>query len=308
MAEGGAGPAVRRVAIGGATGMLGTAVTAALRARGTEVLRLVRGEPSDAPDAVWWKPAENQIDEEAIAGVDAVLNFSGRTIDERWTDSVKQEIRQSRVKPTRLLAETVARMHPRPHTMLVASGINYYGDRDGEILDETQPRGHGFLADTVVAWESAADPAREAGIRVVNARFGAVLDPQGGALARMLPIFKLGAGGTLGDGRQWFSWVGLEDVVRAVLWMVDHPEIEGGVNVCSPNPVTNAEFTETLGRVLHRPTLARAPEFALKLVFGELAEEVLFASQRAVPRMLLDAGFTFAHPQLEGALRHALDS
>ena len=288
--------------------MLGGAVTTALRARGTEVLRLVRGEERDAPDAVWWNPAESQVDEKAFAGVDAVLNFSGRPIDERWTETVKQEIRQSRVKPTRLLAETIARLDPRPHTMLVSSGVNYYGDRDGEVLEETSAPGHGFLADVAVAWEAAADPAREAGVRVVNTRFGAVMAEEGGALARMLPIFKLGAGGTLGDGRQWFSWVALEDVVRAVLWLLDHPEIEGGVNVTSPNPVTNAAYTEALGNVLHRPTIARVPEFALKLAFGELAEDVLLASQRVVPRRLLDAGFTFEHPEIEPALRHILKS
>jgi uncharacterized protein (TIGR01777 family) len=184
--------------------------------------------------------------------------------------------------------------------------VNYYGDRDDETLDESSARGHGFLADVAVAWEGAADPAREAGVRVIHTRFGAVMATESGALARMLPVFKLGAGGTLGDGRQWFSWVSLADVVHAVVWLLFDSTLEGGINVTSPNPVTNAEFTETLGRVLHRPTVARVPEFALRLAFGDLADDVLLASQRVVPKRLLEAGFRFEYPELEGALRAIL--
>lgn len=296
----------RSVAIGGASGLLGGAVAAALARRGVRVLKLVRGAEASAPDEIWWNPADNQIEHDKLRGIDAVLNFSGRPIDERWTESVKQEIRQSRIRPTRLLAETIARLEDGPRTMLVSSGVNYYGDRDDEILAEDSARGHGFLADLVVAWEGAADSAREAGARVIHTRFGAVLAEESGALARMLPVFRLGAGGTLGDGRQWFSWVALADVVRAVEWLLMESSMDGGVNVTSPNPVTNAEFTDTLGRVLGRPTLTRAPEFALKLVYGELAEEVLFASQRVVPKRLLDAGFRFEFPELEQALRAIL--
>jgi uncharacterized protein (TIGR01777 family) len=236
------------------------------------------------------------------------LHFGGRSLDVRWTEATKQEIRQSRIRSTRLLADTIARLDPMPSTLLVISATHFYGDRDDEVLEETSARGHGFLADVVVAWEAAGDPAREAGIRVVNPRCGPVLSKRGGALARMLPVFRLGAGGTLGDGRQWFSWVVLDDVVNAMLWLVDHPEMEGGVNVTAPEPVTNAQFTDTLGRVLHRPTLTRAPQFALRLVYGELADEILFVSQRVVPRRLLEAGFTFDYPTLEAALRHVLHS
>lgn len=296
------------VAVGGASGMIGGALCSALRTRGVRVRRLVRGDTAKGEDEIWWNPDNNQIDDTALHGVDAVLHYGGRTVDDRWSEDVKQEIRQSRVRSTRLLAETLARLDGGPRTMIVASGGNYYGDRDGEILDETSARGHGFLADVSVAWEAAADPAREAGIRVVHTRMGAVLAEEGGALARMLPVFRLGAGGTLGDGSQWFSWVALDDVVRAVLWLLMESRLDGAVNLTSPNPVTNEEFTETLGRVLHRPALARVPEFALKLAFGDRAEELLLASSRMVPRRLLDAGYTFAHPELEGALRHILKS
>jgi hypothetical protein len=272
------------------------------------VQRLVRRTTIESPDEIWWNPAENKIDDVALQGADVVLHFGGRSLDARWTESTKQEIRQSRIRSTRLLADTIARMDPKPSTLLVISATHFYGDRDDEVLEETSARGHGFLADVVVAWEAAGDPAREAGIRVVNPRCGPVLSTRGGALARMLPVFRLGAGGTLGDGRQWFSWVVLDDVVKAMLWLVDHAEMEGGVNVTAPEPVTNAQFTDTLGRVLHRPTLTRAPQFALRLVYGEVADEMLFVSQRVVPRRLLEAGFTFDYPTLESALRHVLHS
>ncbi|MGI8842946.1 MAG: TIGR01777 family oxidoreductase [Gemmatimonadaceae bacterium] len=297
-----------RVAIGGASGMIGGAVASALTSRGTKVERLVRSAKSSAPDEIWWNPDENQIDGDRLAGVDAVLHFGGRSIDDRWTEEVKQEIRQSRIRSTRLLAETIAALDRRPRTLLVASGSHYYGDRDAEVLEESSARGHGFLTDVVVAWEAAADPARDAGVRVVNTRFGVVMAAKGGALDRMLPIFKMGAGGTLGHGRQWLSWIAIDDLVRAVLWLLDHPEIDGGVNVTSPNPVTNAEFTETLGRVLGRPTLVRVPALALKVMYGEMGETLLLGSQRMVPRRLLDAGFTFDYPELEAALRHVLDA
>ena len=300
------GPA--RVVVGGASGMIGSAVAAALIARGTKVERLVRGAESQGPDDIWWNPDENQIDGNRLAGADAVLHFGGRSIDDRWTDEVKKEIRQSRVRSTRLLADTIAALDRRPRTLVVASGSHYYGDRDAEVLEESSARGHGFLTDVVVAWEEATDPARDAGVRVVNTRFGVVMAPKGGALDRMLPVFKVGAGGTLGSGRQWFSWIAIDDLVRAVLWLLDHPDIDGGVNVTSPNPVTNAEFTETLGRVLGRPTLVRVPALALKVMYGEMGETLLLGSQRMVPRRLLDAGFTFEYPELEATLRHVLDA
>lgn len=298
----------RRVIIAGASGMIGSAVASAFRARGETVQRLVRRAELRSPDEIWWNPAENGIDEHAMSGADAVLHFGGRSLDARWSEQTKQEIRQSRVRSTRVLAEAVTRLDPKPTTLLVMSASGYYGDRDDEELDESSARGHGFLADVVVAWEGAADPAREAGIRVVHTRCGPVLARQGGALARMLPIFKFGLGGTLGAGHQWFSWVSLDDVVRAVLWLVDRPALDGGVNVTAPHPVTNAELTRALGRVLRRPAIARAPEFALRLVYGEMADEMLFTSQKVVPRRLLESGFTFAYPELEGALRHALNS
>jgi len=288
--------------------MIGRRVAAALAARGADVRRLVRSADAKGPSEIWWNPDEGQIDERALSGLDAVLHFGGRSIDVRWTETVKQEIRQSRVRSTRLLAETIARLTPRPPVLLVASAVGYYGDRDDEVLEESSARGHGFLPDLVVAWEGAADPAREAGVRVIHPRFGLVLSSESGALARMLPVFRLGGGGTLGGGRQWWSWVSLDDAVSAVLWLVGHESLDGGVNVTAPNPVTNAEFTDVLGRVLHRPTRTRVPEFALKLAFGEMAGETMLASQRVMPRRMLDAGFSFAYPELYGALRHILDS
>jgi hypothetical protein len=308
MAENGGIAATRRVVIGGASGMIGSAVAAALRARGDTVHRLVRRAEIQEPDEIWWNPVENTIDDVALQGADVVLHFGGRSLDARWAEPVKQEIRQSRVRSTRLLAETVAKLDRKPSTLLVVSATGFYGDRDDEVLEETSARGHGFLADVVVAWEAAADPAREAGIRVIHPRCAPVLSERGGALARMLPVFRLGAGGTLGNGRQWFSWIALDDLVRAVEWLLDESALDGAVNVSSPEPVTNAEFTEVLGRVLHRPTVTRAPEFALRLVYGEMADEMLFTSQRVVPRRLLNAGFRFTYPKLEDALRHILDS
>ena len=307
MAESGQATA-KRVVIAGASGMIGSAVASAFRSRGDTVHRLVRRADLHSPDEIWWNPSENGIDGEALGGADAVLHFGGRSLDTRWSESAKQEIRQSRVRSTRLLADTVARLDAKPGVLLVMSAVGYYGDRDDEELDESSARGHGFLADVVVAWEGAADPAREAGIRVVHPRCGPVLSRDGGALARMLPVFRSGLGGTLGAGDQWFSWVSLDDVVRACVWLVDRRELEGGVNVAAPHPVTNKELTRTLGRVLGRPAVMRAPELGLRLVYGEMADEMLFSSQKVVPRRLLESGFAFAYPDLEPALRHALQS
>lgn len=297
----------KKVIIAGASGMIGSAVAAAFRSRGDTVSRLVRRADLRSADEIWWNPAENQIDDAALRGADAVLHFGGRSLDTRWTEAAKQEIRQSRVRSTRLLAETLAGLDEKPGMLLVISAVGYYGDRDDEELDETSARGHGFLADVVVAWEAAADPAREADIRVVHPRCGAVMSARGGALARMLPVFRLGIGGTLGSGDQWFSWVSLDDVVRACLWLVDHAELDGAVNVTSPRPVTNRELTRTLGHVLRRPAVMRAPKFGLRLVYGEMADEVLFTSQKVVPRRLLESGFEFAYQDLEQALRRALN-
>lgn len=302
------GVGVSRVAIGGASGMIGGHVAASLVARGVDVRRLVRTSSGRAGQDIWWNPDEGLLDARDLEGLDAVLHFGGRAIDVRWTDKARQEIHQSRVRSTRLLADTIARMERRPRVLLVSSAIGYYGDRDDEVLDESSSRGHGFLADLVVAWEAAAEPAARAGVRVVQPRFGIVLSPEGGVLARMLPVFRVGAGGTLGSGRQWWSWVTIDDVVRAVLWLLEQDTLDGGINVTTPNPVTNGAFTEVLGRVLRRPTVARVPRFALKLAFGEMADETMLVSQRVMPRRLLDGGFTFSHPGLEGALRHLLDA
>lgn len=294
------------IAVGGSTGLVGSALVEALRADGHTVKRLVRAQPAEGADEIWWKPSEMQIDDAALAGVDAFVHLGGRTVGERWTDEVKQEIRQSRVKSTRTLAEAIARMEPKPRVLVVASAMGYYGDRDDDVLDESSARGHGFLADTAVAWEAAADPARDAGVRVVHTRFANILSPDGGMLDRILPIFKLGTGGQLGDGQQWWSWVTLDDTIRAIRFVLEDDSIAGPVNVASPNPVTNEEFTSILGQVLHRPTVARVPEFALRLAFNDFADEALLASTRLTPKRLTEANFEFRDAELEGALRRIL--
>jgi uncharacterized protein len=294
------------VTVTGATGLIGSALVPALRARGDHVVTLVRtGLPASA-DAVPWDPERGVLDAAGIAGSNAVVHLSGVSVDARWTPEYKRAIMRSRVDSTALLAHRLADLRPTPSVLVVASAVGIYGDRGDEILDEQSPLGSGFLADVARAWEAAAAPARDAGIRTVYTRFGIVLARAGGALAKMLPPFELGAGGRIGRGTQWMSWIAREDVVRAVAYAIDHPGVSGSINVTSPTPVTNAEFAKTLGHVLHRPAFASVPAFAVRLAYGELADAALLASQRAVPRALERAGFEFGYPALEGALRQAL--
>jgi uncharacterized protein (TIGR01777 family) len=294
-----------RIAIGGASGLLGSALAPALAGWGHEVLRLVRREPS-GPGEVQWDPGRGTIDTVGLRGVDAVVSLSGATIGRRWTDARKQDIRASRVDSASLLARTVAALEPRPSVLVSAGGVGIYGDRGDEILTEESEVGSGFLADVGVAWERAADPAREAGIRVVGFRQGIVLSRTGGALQRMLTPFRLGVGGRVGSGRQWWSWVSLEDLLSAYRFALEG-EIEGPVNLASPNPATSEQFTTALGRALHRPTVFPLPAFAVRAVFGEMGEGVLLEGQRALPARLLDAGFAFAQPDLDAALERALE-
>lgn len=288
----------------GASGLLGSALAPALEADGHEVLRLVRHSPASERE-VAWNPAAGTIDDTALAGVDAVVNLSGANLDARWTKKRKREIVDSRVDTTGLLARTMASAEPRPSVFLVAGGIGIYGDRGDEILTEKSELGSGFLADLGKAWEAAAAPAREAGIRTVNFRQGVILSRKGGALAKMLTPFKLGLGGRVGSGRQWWSWVSLEDVVAAYRRALDG-ELDGPVNLASPNPATSAQFTKALGRALGRPTVFPLPGLAVKTLFGERGEAVLLEGQRALPARLLDAGFAFRYPELAGALARAL--
>jgi uncharacterized protein (TIGR01777 family) len=294
-----------RIAVSGASGLIGSALVPALESAGHEVLRLARREPV-SPDEVAWSPAEGTIDTDALAGVDAVVNLSGANIGRRWTERRKAEILDSRVQATDLLARTAAALDPRPSVLVSSGGVGIYGDRGDEVLTEASELGSAFLADVGRAWEAAAEPAREAGIRVVNFRQGIVLTRRGGALERLLTPFRLGLGGRVGSGRQWWSWVALDDSVAGFRYALES-DLAGRVNLTSPNPVTNAQFVTALGRALHRPTVLPAPAFALKAAFGDMADEALLQGQRVLPARLLEAGFVFAFPDLESALVRALE-
>ncbi len=292
-----------RVLVTGATGLIGSHLVPALQREGHQVVRL--GRRRDASDFVW-DPLRGQMDTGALDGVDAVVHLAGENIGQRWTEERKQRMWRSRVEGARLLADAIASVSSPPRTFISASATGYYGDRGDEALDEDAGPGRGFLAELCQAWEEAAQGAARAGTRVVNPRFGVVMSDKGGALARLLPLFRLGLGGALGDGRQYMSWIDIEDLVSAVLFLLRRDDLSGPVNVTSPNPVTNEEFTRTLARVLGRPAFLRVPAFALKAMMGQMAEEALLAGQRVLPRKLHQAGFAFQYPDLEGSLRHVL--
>jgi uncharacterized protein (TIGR01777 family) len=298
------------VAVTGASGLIGTALVRRLHAEGHEVLRLTRSAPS-APDQVRWDPAAGELDPDALAKADAVVHLAAANIGEhlRWTGKVKRDLLQSRVQGTRLVAETMAGLAKEdrgPRVLVAASGVGFYGDRGDEVLTESSSGGEGFLADLVRQWEAAAGPAREAGLRVVHMRTGPVQDAAGAGLPKQALMFRLGVGGRFGSGRQWLSWTSLDDIAGAYLHALTHDGLDGPVNNVAPNPVTNAEFTATLARVLHRPAVVHAPAFALRLVLGETADEFLLVSQRARPARLLETGYRFRFPELEAALRHTL--
>lgn len=295
-----------KIVVSGASGALGSALVPELRSSGHEVLRLVRREARSS-DEVSWDPATGSIDADALAGIDAAINVSGANIGRRWTTARRREIRESRIATTGLLARTLARLVPRPHTLMQAGAVGIYGDRGDEILTEESDLGAGFLADLGKDWEAAADPAREAGVRVATFRQGIVLSKApGGALARMLPFFKLGVGGRVGSGRQWLSWISLEDLVRAYQNVLA-TDLSGPINLCSPNPVTNAQFTKALGRVLRRPTLFPVPGVVIKTIWGEMGDVALLEGQRTLPARLADTGFEFAYADLDAALARALE-
>jgi uncharacterized protein len=293
-----------KVVVSGASGLIGSALVPALEAAGHEVVRLVRRE-ARGPSEVAWDPAAGTIDAAGLAGVDAAVNLSGANLNRRWTAARKREIRDSRVSSTSLLARRLADLEPRPTVFVSAGGCGIYGDRGDEILTEESELGAGFLADVGREWEAAAEPARAAGLRVVNFRQGMVLTRDGGALRQMLLPFKLGVGGRVASGRQWWSWVSLDDLVAAYLFVLEG-ELAGPVNLSSPSPATSAVFAKALGRALHRPTVLPVPAFTIKALFGERGEAVVLEGQRTLPARLLDAGFTFAFPEIDAALEHAL--
>jgi len=302
-----------KVAITGATGFIGSALSERLRSAGHAVVRLVRpASHVQAPQAAGvataeWDPGRSTLDRDRLAGVEAVVHLAGESIaGGRWTQARKAAIRESRVRGTGSLASALAQLDPRPSVFVCASAIGYYGDRGAELLDEKAAPGRGFLSEVVQAWEAAADPARAAGIRVAHVRFGLVLDPAGGALAKMLPPFRLGIGGRLGSGRQFMSWVSRADVVGAILHAIATPALQGPVNVVAPGPVTNAEFTHALGRALGRPARIPVPATAIRLLFGEMGEELLLSSARVLPARLRETGYRFQDQELERTLRELL--
>jgi uncharacterized protein len=292
-----------RIAVTGSSGLIGTALVAALRADGDEVIRLVRGGAA-GQDTVSWDPGAERggLDPAALDGVTAVVHLAGAGIaDKRWTESYKAQIRDSRVQGTRALVRALTAMATPPGVLLSGSAIGWYGDTGGREVTEAAPAGRGFLPEVVRAWEAAAGEAAGAGIRVATLRSGVVLSPGGGILGKLLPLFRLGLGGRIGSGRQVMSWIGLTDWVAAARFLLDRADITGPVNLTTPNPVSNAEFTSALAAAVHRPAVMPVPVPALKLAVGGVSSDIL-SSARVVPRKLLDAGYQFQHPGIAGAL------
>ena len=294
------------ILVTGSTGLVGSAVVLFLTTGGHRVVRLVRGT-ARGPDEVEWNPQAGTINAAKLEGLDAVVHLAGENIATgRWSTAKKSRIRDSRVNGTRVLSEALAKLTRKPRVLIGASAIGFYGERGDDVMTETSDPGSSFLCNVCREWEAATEPARTAGIRVVNLRIGVVLTPRGGALEKMLLPFKLCAGGVVGTGRQFWSWIALDDVVGAIHHAITHDELAGPVNAVSPEPNTNRDFTKTLGRVLGRPTIVPMPAFAVRLLLGKMGEELLLASTRVVPNRLQETGYPFLCPTLEGALRHLL--
>ena len=297
-----------KVLISGSTGLIGSALISALTNAGHDAVRLVRSAPKSDGSEVYWEPESERIDTVGLEGMDAVVHLAGENIGSgRWTRNKKARIFDSRVKGTRFLCESLANLTHPPQVLVCASAIGYYGDRDAEIVNESSASGVGFLADVCREWEIATEFVAHTDIRVVNLRMGIVLSLAGGPLEKMLPPFKMGVGGILGNGRQYMSWIALDDAVGAIHHALITDSLQGPVNNVAPHPVTNREFTKTLGRVLSRPTLFPLPGFGLRIIFGrEMADELFLSSTRVEPARLSETGYAFQHPELEGALRYAL--
>lgn len=299
-----------RIAVTGASGTLGTALVSTLRADGHDVSRLVRRAPGK-PDEIGWDPAAGTVDDTRLAGTEAVVHLAGASIARprtiRWTDAWKKEILHSRVQGTTTLARALARLDAPPRVLLSQSGSNFYGDTGDREVTEASPGGEGFLADVTRAWESSTAEAEQAGVRVAHLRTGPVLAKESPLIKLQLPIFKAGLGGTLGDGRDWLSWIALDDVLGAIRHLLTADEVSGPVNLTSPNPATNAEFTKAFASALHRPAVMPVPKLALRLALGELADELPLLSQKVLPTVLVESGYIFAEPQLAPALEQLLD-
>jgi uncharacterized protein len=301
-----ASPEPSRVLVTGVSGPIGAALVPSLKARGGQVTRLVRG-PISSENQISWDPAK-PLSPNAVSGFDAVIHLAGETVMGRWTTGKKTKIRESRVLGTRNLAQAMAQAQARPRVLISASAIGYYGNRGDEVLREDSAPGNGFLAEVCREWEEANQPAAAAGVRTVQMRIGVVLSPTGGALQKILPAFRMGVGGNIGSGRQWMSWIHVQDLVGAVHHILTAELLQGPMNLVAPRPATNAEFTTTLGAVLSRPTIFPVPVFALKLAFGQMGEEVLLASQRVEPGKLAASGYCFQYSDLRAALEALLKS
>lgn len=296
-----------RVAISGASGLVGTALIASLLRAGHQPVRMVRRQSSGSEPTISWNPEAHYVDAQALEGIDAIVHLAGEGIaDGRWTPQRKARIRDSRVQGTRLLCETLAQMANPPRIFICASAVGFYGDRGDEVLDETSSPGNSFLATLCKDWEESTEPARRKGIRVANLRLGVILSPKSGALAKMLLPFKMGVGGVVGSGRQYLSWIVLDDVVGSIEHVLGNETLSGPINVTAPHPVTNTEFTMTLGKVLGRPTIFPMPAFAARLAFGEMAEEMLLGGAKVIPSRLQQSGYQFQQPELESGLRSLL--
>lgn len=297
------------ILISGVSGLIGSSVVRALKAKSIHAIKLVRRSAEAGERALLWNPGPGKVELPVLGSIslDAAVHLSGANVSaRRWTEAYKREIIGSRVDSTRAVCRLIAGAEHRPRVLLSASAVGIYGDRGDELIDEGAQAGMGFLADTCRAWEAATEQAGSAGIRVVHLRFGVVLAPEGGALGTLLPLFRTGLGARLGGGCQWMSWITVDDAVAAMLYAIDDESLSGAVNVTAPAPVTNAEFTRTLGRVLRRPAVLTVPAFALRLAAGEMADEALLAGCRAVPAKLMSSRFVFGDPSLEPALRRLL--
>lgn len=295
----------RRIAIAGASGFIGSALEKHLEGMGHAVIRIGRHE-SPKHHNIKWDPDNGVLDPTELAGVRIVINLAGEYTGKRWTPERKKRIVDSRVRSTDLISRTIASLDPKPRVLVNMSAIGYYGHRGDEEVDEESPGGSGFLAELVRAWEAAADPAREAGIRVVHPRMAPVLHPQGGMLHELLPYVRIGGGAVIGNGQQWVSWISRTDAIRALAWAALHESLSGPLLVSTPCPVRNEEFMRTLATVVHRPTLIKVPEFAVRMVFGEMGEETVLSGQKVMPRQLLESGFEFEHPTLAEAISYEL--
>jgi uncharacterized protein (TIGR01777 family) len=293
-----------RILVSGASGPIGSALLWSLKSQGFAVTRLVR-KAATGPDQIVWDPSR-PVSPDTVSGFDGVIHLSGESIVGRWTEAKKRKIIESRVQGTKHISEAIAKAAQRPRVFISASAVGYYGSRGDEILREESTSGDGFAAEICRQWEGATESAIEAGIRTAKMRFGVVMSAEGGALPKMLPPFRLGLGGRLGGGHQWSSWVAVADVVGAIEHVLNHDTLHGAVNTVSPNPVTNAEFTTTLASVLHRPAIFPMPPFVVKLIFGEMGEELFLGSQRAEPAKLVASGYKFKHPFLKNALEDIL--